>query len=128
MQGLDLKLNDMKKLLFISCFILFSVNTVAAQKKSKTERVKFEVDGVCMMCKDRIEKTVMLTKGVKFASWNVNTKELYCIFNNSKTSALEIKKALAKAGHDTKDLKASQSAYDSLDACCRYRDGEVEKH
>ncbi len=118
----------MKKILVISCFILFSITAAEAQKKSKTERVKFEVDGVCMMCKDRIEKTVMLTKGVKFASWNVNTKELYCIFNNTKTSSLEIKKALAKAGHDTKELKASQSAYDSLDACCRYRDGEVEKH
>ena len=105
-----------------------SIATVEAQKMSKTTKAKFEVDGVCTMCKDRIEKTVMLTKGVKFASWNVDTKELYCIFNNKKTSAMAIKQALAAAGHDTKEVKATKEAYDSLDICCRYRDEGVEKH
>lgn len=115
----------MKRSLFLLTILLFTIQ-VQAQKSSKTSKVKIEVDGVCQMCKDRIEKTALLTKGVKFASWNVDTKELYCIFNNKKTSAIEIKRALAAAGHDTKEFKATDEAYNSLDYCCRYR--EMEKH
>ena len=111
----------------MSILVIFTLSA-QAQKASKTSKVKFEVDGVCQMCKDRIEKTVMLTKGVKFASWNVDTKELYCIYNNKKTSELDIKKALAAVGHDTKEIKATQEAYDKLDICCRYRDEGIEKH
>lgn len=115
----------MKKVILLIPLLLFMLST-AAQKQSKTSKVKFEVDGVCKMCKDRIEKTVLLTKGVKFASWNVDSKELYCIFNNKKTSTEKIKKALANAGHDTREFKATDEAYNSLDDCCRYR--ELEKH
>ena len=126
MRDCDLKLIKMKKIVLLIMVMVSFTWFAEAQKQSKTSKVKFEVDGVCKMCKDRIEKTVMLTKGVKFVSWNVDTKELYCIFNNKKTSALKIKQALANAGHDTKEIKATQEAYDSLDACCRYR--ELEKH
>ncbi len=118
----------MRKLLILIIATVSFTLSAEAQKTSKTSKVRFEVDGVCLMCKDRIEKTLTLTKGVKFASWNVDTKQLYCIYNNKKTSELKIKQALAAVGHDTKEVKATQEAYDSLDACCRYRDGEVKKH
>lgn len=116
----------MKRIILI--LIVFVSFSLSLEAQSKTSKVRFEVDGVCMMCKERIEKAVLLTKGVKFASWNVNTKELYCIFNNKKTSTIKIKKAIAAVGHDTKEIKATQKAYDSLETCCRYRDGEVTKH
>jgi len=110
-------------LVMVSCTL-----SAEAQKKSKTTKVTFEVDGVCKMCKTRIEKAAILTKGVKFAVWDVNTKELYCIYNNKKTSTLKIKKALAAVGHDSKEVKATDEVYSKLDACCLYRDGEVKKH
>ena len=115
----------MKKIFLLLAIVLFAIST-EAQKQSKTSKVRFEVDGVCKMCKERIEKTVLLTKGVKFASWNVDTKELYCIYNNKKTSKQKIKQALVAAGHDTEELIATDEAYNNLDACCRYR--ELEKH
>ena len=45
--------------------------TVFAQNKNA--RASIEVDGVCLMCKDRIEKACIKTKGVKSAVWDVKT-------------------------------------------------------
>ncbi|MCK0132032.1 cation transporter [Flavobacteriaceae bacterium F08102] len=117
----------MKKLLIV--LAVFSISfTVEAQKKSKTSKETFMVDGICKMCKDRIEKVAMQTKGVKFASYDIDKKELYCIFNNKKTSVTELKKAMAAAGHDTEEFKATEKAYLALDSCCYYRDETLEKH
>lgn len=118
----------MKRLILVLLIIFSCSLSAEAQKESKTTRVKFEVDGVCVMCKERIEKAALLTKGVKFAVWDVNTKELYCIYNNNKTSTIKIKKALAAVGHDSKDVKATDEVYSKLDACCLYRNDEVKKH
>ena len=118
----------MKRLILVLVIIFSCSLSAEAQKQSKTSKVKFEVDGVCKMCKDRIEKAANLTKGVKFAVWDVNTKELYCIYNNKKTSTLKIKEALAAVGHDTKEIKATDEVYAQLDTCCLYRDSELEKH
>lgn len=114
----------MKKIiLVVIAFVAFSYT---AEAQSKTSKVTFEVDGVCKMCKDRIEKAALTTKGVKFASYNLDKKELYCIFNNKKTSLTKIKQAMADVGHDTKEIKATDEAYNSIDDCCRYR--TLERH
>lgn len=115
----------MKKIILLLTILSFSISA-EAQKKSKTSKESFEVDGVCEMCKARIEKAALLTKGVKFASWNLETKQLYCIFNNTKTNVTELKKAMAAVGHDTKEFKATDEAYNGLDTCCLYR--TLEKH
>jgi GMP synthase-like glutamine amidotransferase len=39
----------------------------------------------------------------------------------------EIKKAIAKAGHDVEGEKAPDSAYKKLPDCCQYRDKACEK-
>jgi len=116
---------DKRIITLLIIMLTFSL-TVEAQKQSKTSKVTFEVDGVCVMCKERIEKAAALTKGVKFATWNIDTKELYCIYNNKKTSLNKIKQAMANAGHDTKEIKASDEAYNSIDDCCKYR--TLKKH
>ncbi len=111
----------MKRLLTIS---LILVGTLAfSQNKNAIATV--DVDGVCMMCKSRIEKACYSTKGVKSASWDVNTHELKLFFDERKTSLDTIKSNIAKAGHDTKDIKATDQAYASIHACCKYRDTDV---
>ena len=62
--------------------LLFSFFTVA---QSKNQTSVIDVDGVCGMCKLRIEKACFQTKGVKHADWNVETHQLKLIFNNQKT-------------------------------------------
>ena len=102
--------------------VSFSVN---AQKKNA--KLTIEVDGVCMMCKKRIEKAALNTKGVKYANWNVSSHELMLIIDERKTNEKMVCQSLADAGHDTKEVKASKDAYDNLHSCCKYRDEEIQE-
>jgi cation transport ATPase len=111
----------MKKIAVLITFLMATV-TFAQNKNAKAS---LEVDGVCMMCKDRIEKACIKTKGVKSAIWNVETHELKLIYNEGKTSLDDIKKNIVAVGHDLKDMKATDEAYNSVHPCCKYRDEEV---
>lgn len=94
--------------------------------QNKNAKASVEVDGVCMMCKERIEKAAIKTKGVKFANWDVKTHELKLIFDESKTNLKTIQQSVADVGHDTKEIKATDEAYNSVHPCCMYRDEAVK--
>lgn len=113
----------MKRVVLI--FTLLVTTTTFAQNKSA--KASIEVDGICVMCKERIEKAAIRTKGVKSAVWNVDTHELKLIFDERKTDVTAISKNLASVGHDTKAIKATEEQYQSVHPCCKYRDDEVVK-
>ncbi len=113
----------MKKLLTLTVMLF----TVIAFAQDKNARKTIEVDGVCGMCKERIEKAAIRTKGVKSANWDVKTHELKLIFDARKTNLETISKKIASVGHDTKTSKATEEAYNSVHPCCRYRDIEIQK-
>lgn len=115
----------MKKALLIFGILLITIQ-VTAQKKSA--KVKFEVAGVCGMCKERIEKAALATKGVKYANWSVQTHQLSLIIDERKTTLKKIKENIAAVGHSSKEVEASLEAYNNLDACCKYNDKEVVKN
>lgn len=92
----------------------------AQEKKSKNAKVDVEVKGNCDMCKKRIEKAAFGVKGVKSADWNAANQKLYLILDENKTDVLKVQKAVAEAGHDTKEVKASQDDYEGLHFCCKY--------
>jgi len=119
----DIKNSNMRKVILIFTVLLTSI----AFSQNKNARKTIEVDGVCMMCKERIEKAAIRTKGVKSAIWNVKTHELKLIFDERKTNVEVISKKLASVGHDTKIVKATEEAYNSVHPCCRYRDDDVKK-
>lgn len=114
----------MKKIILIVT-VLFTAATFAQNKNAKAS---MEVDGVCGMCKERIEKAAIRTKGVKSAVWNVDTHELKLIYDERKTDLKTISKNIAAVGHDTKEIKATDEAYNSVHPCCKYRDEEVKKN
>jgi copper chaperone CopZ len=115
------------KSIFLS-LIMISISTLSFSQ-NKNAKASIEVDGVCMMCKTRIEKASLKTKGVKSAVWNVRTHELKLIFDENKTALDTIQKNIAAVGHDTKTLKATDDAYNSVHPCCKYREDEVvEEH
>ena len=89
---------------------------------SGSEHAMLAVQGLCEMCKDRIEKAAKSVIGVNTASWNLNTKQLHLDFDPAKTSVDAVSKAIAKAGHDTDKYKADKATYDALPSCCKYRD------
>lgn len=113
----------MKKLVLLGV-LLFSGLTLTAQNKNA--KATIEVDGVCLMCKDRIEKASIKTKGVKSAVWDVYSHELSLIYDERKTDLKTIQNGIAAVGHDTPDMIAADEAYATVHPCCKYRDQDVK--
>ena len=113
----------MFKYLAISLFSIglffFNTSGVQAQNK-KIDTASFFVDGICNMCKERIENAAY-QKGVKTVEWNKAEKEITVVFQTKKTDVETIKQNIADAGHDTDTIKASDEAYNSISNCCRYK-------
>jgi len=107
--------------------LLLLVAGFSTQAQNKNAKANLEVDGVCMMCKVRIEKAALKTPGVKSAVWNVESHNLSLIYNEKKTDLKKVEASLAAAGHDTQNLKAADEVYNAIDDCCKYRDPEVLK-
>ena len=92
---------------------------------SQTEVETFFVDGVCGMCKDRIEKSCIKVKGIKMVNWNLDNRQIKVVYNTKKIDLTEIHSFIASIGHDTDMIKASEKSYNSLDECCKYRDETI---
>ena len=107
--------------------ILLLIISSIGYAQNKNAKATIEVDGVCMMCKNRIEKACLKTKGVKSAVWNVETHNLSLIYDERKVNLETINSKIASVGHDTKTLKATDKAYDGLHPCCKYRDEEIRE-
>ena len=110
----------MNKLVLIVMMAFLSFSAQAQTKKNKNLKYTTEVNGNCEQCKKRIEKAAYGVPGVKTASWDISSHQLSVILNEEKTSPLDLNKAVAKAGHDTKDIKAETADYDNLHSCCKY--------
>ncbi len=92
------------------------------QTENSIKHEMFFVDGLCGMCKDRIENAAMSVNGVHSANWEQETKTLHVEFDDGLTNLTQIHKSIAKAGHDTKIVKAETAIYESLPDCCKYRE------
>lgn len=90
-----------------------------AQKKDLQKTI-FEVDGVCGMCKARIEKTAFGIKGVKTATWDIPSHQFQVLYDANKVSIEDIHASIANAGHDTPLATAPDHVYENLPMCCLY--------
>lgn len=108
--------------------ILFFSTDVLAQKSKKIVEAEFQVDGVCNMCKKRIETAAYDLPGVKWVLWNKHTKQLSVKFKASKITLNEIHAAIAQSGHDTSKEKSSEEKYKELPNCCKYQDEDNHTH
>lgn len=92
----------------------------AQETKNKNAKHTIEVSGNCDQCKKRIEKAAYSVSGVKSAVWNIEDQKLTMILNEEKASVSDVKNAIAKVGHDTEEIKATDKDYESLHHCCKY--------
>ncbi|NVJ89644.1 MAG: cation transporter [Flavobacteriaceae bacterium] len=121
----------MKKIILLTILSVLTLSLTAQEKKKdKNAKVTFEVDGICGMCKKRIETAALKTNGVKFALWNVKTHQLNLIMDERKTDVLTVQKNINKVGHDIilehgKKMESTLDAYNSVHPCCKYRDGKI---
>ncbi|GHT60346.1 cation transporter [Bacteroidia bacterium] len=97
------------------------MNSTKQNVSATNKQAIFTVQGLCEMCKDRIEKTAKTVTGVSSAVWDIKTKQLHLQYDSELTSPDAVAKALAKAGHDTEKYKTSDEVYNALPACCKYR-------
>lgn len=109
----------MKNIIF-GMLLLVTLSVQAQDKKNKNAKYNIEVNGNCEQCKKRIEKAAFSVSGVKSAEWNMEDHLLHLIINEEKSTLLDVKKAIAKIGHDTEELKATDEVYENLHHCCKY--------
>jgi Cu(I)/Ag(I) efflux system membrane fusion protein len=81
----------------------------------------FSVQGLCEMCKERIEQAAKKVKSVASAFWDMETKQLRIVYKPGQTSPEAVAQSVAQAGHDTDTYKADDKTYDALPDCCKYR-------
>jgi copper chaperone CopZ len=106
----------MKKIILsIAVAMLFAVTSFA-----QTTDASFGVRGNCEMCKATIEKAATSIEGVTKAVWDKENKKINVSFDASKTSVMNIETAIAGAGYDTENIKASTESYAALSGCCQY--------
>lgn len=110
----------MKNIVLGMVLLLVGFTTQAQQKKNKNAKYNIEVNGNCEICKKRIEKAAFSVAGVKSAEWHVDDHMLHLIINEEKCSVQDVEKAIAKVGHDTDDVKATEEDYNKLHGCCKY--------
>jgi len=110
----------MKNIVLGMMLLFVAVSTQAQEKKNKNAKYEFEVNGNCEQCQKRIQKAALSVSGVKSAEWHIDDHMLHLIINEEKCTVLDVKKAVAKAGHDTDEVKATVDVYDKLPGCCQY--------
>ncbi|NJL12428.1 MAG: heavy-metal-associated domain-containing protein [Microscillaceae bacterium] len=86
------------------------------------QEITIQTSAQCGMCKERIEKALLLEKGVKQATLNLENKALRIVFNGNQTNAAALRTAIAKTGYDADDVPAVSENYQKLPACCK-KDG-----
>ena len=52
--------------------VSFQTSKSSVSQSDKIRKIKFQVNGVCEMCKNRIE-TALDVKGIRLADWNIKT-------------------------------------------------------
>lgn len=107
----------MKKIL---AFALVAIIGISAQAQNKNAKHDIHVNGNCGQCKERIEKAAYGVKGVKVATWDVDTHNLHIVLNETKNKVDAVENAIVAVGHDTEDKKADDKSYKNLPACCEY--------
>lgn len=110
----------MKKTIILMLMVLVGFSVQAQVKKNKNAKYATEVNGNCEQCQKRIQKAAFSVEGVKSAVWNIETHQLHLILNEEKCTLLDVKKAIAKVGHDTDEIKAEDAVYENLHHCCLY--------
>lgn len=110
----------MKKIILVLMVSLMGISVQAQEKKNKNAKHDIEVNGNCDMCKKRIEKAALSVKGVKSAVWHADHQDLHLIIDETKCSLEQVHEAVAKVGHDTEKVKATDDAYNNLHGCCLF--------
>ena len=112
------------KAFFVIAFAL-TITSVAKAQNYKldgpflaTKTIK--VNGVCEMCKHRIEGALKKSPSVSSANWDENTRTVQVQYYRAQINSDKIQQLIAAVGHDTEKFKAPDDIYGKLPECCHY--------
>lgn len=105
----------MKKLAIMWVLILTTFLSFADNPST----VKIKTSAICEMCKERIEKRLAFTKGVKDVNLNLDDKVVSVTFNPKKTNVEALKKVITETGYDADDVHKNEEAHSKLPSCCQ---------
>jgi periplasmic mercuric ion binding protein len=112
----------MKGQFFLIVLTMLSLSAYA-QKKVETVLIKTSIYcdhcNRCESCGARLEQAVFKQKGIKRVDIDEAMKIVKVVYNPQKTTADQIRQAIAKAGFDADTVKANPDAYELLDGCCK---------
>ena len=84
----------------------------------KPKKLKFTA--IAASVRPGLRKAAKSVQGVTKATWNDKDEILTVTFDSAKTTTMKIEDAIAKVGHDTENMKATDKAYNALPGCCKY--------
>ena len=96
------------------------VKEVEVPADADLAEAEFTVLGKCAMCRARVEKAAKQLPGVITADWDQDSQKMTLKFDQKQISQAEVEMAIARAGHDTGSVKASDKVYKKLHGCCKY--------
>ena len=126
---------DVSKKVILSVAVIAALGLTSCKNETKKEtettttemskdmamtELSFGVRGNCGMCKNTIEKAANGVEGVASANWDVDKKKIDVSFDDTKTDAMAIHKAIAASGYDTEKVAGDEEAYKNLPGCCQY--------
>ena len=84
----------------------------------KQRRKQFLYRAIAECANQKLKK--LLKCRCKGCQMGCDAKVLTVKYNSSSTNAAKIQQAVAAVGYDTRDVKATDEAYDKLHGCCQY--------
>ena len=86
---------------------------------AKVKTTKFNVNGRCARCGQRIETAAKAVDGVQTAQWDEVSKEMVVTFDSKKTSKKDIQKAIVAIGFTAGKMKPEAGKEKKHDAGCK---------
>lgn len=112
----------MKKL-FSLLALLVLVSAAQAQKNTETIEIKTTIYcDHCLDCPDcgvNLFRAIRSNSGIKDVDIQPESNIIAVTYKPEKTTPEEIRQSIAAIGFDADDVKASATAYEKLDACCK---------
>ncbi len=99
--------------------ILFAFSMTLGFSQTNDKEVKIKTSAICEMCKERLDRNLGLSKGVKYANLDLKDKVMTVKYNPKKTDVASIKETIVNTGYDAGDVVADQKAHDKLPKCCQ---------
>ena len=97
--------------------LLLAMMTLPTMAKVKT--AKFNVNGRCARCGQRIEAAAKGVQGVQTAQWDEVSKEMTVTFDSKLTSKKDIQRAIVAIGFTAGKMKPEPGKEKKHDAGCK---------